>query len=107
MGTEGVAMNKEIALEDRAEARADQDAEQVERSVRHVPRIDKVVFEKWMKIAKMHEEKPFSEADKSFIESFVTGLDALTEFVRDIDPKYLPPQMRVRRDTLIRRLWGE
>jgi len=95
-------MSREIALEERAEARADQEADREERAVGHVPRLDQYRFMYWVTAARQ------SNKDKlTAHEQYALGLKALNDFVKDINPSHLPPHMRNRREALLRRLWGE
>ena len=70
--------------------------------LRHVPRINKEQFDIWLG---MSIESDIN--DLSITESGVLATKALSDFVRDISPGHLPPNMRNRREALLRRLWGD
>ena len=95
-------MNREIATEDRAEAHKDMDDDETMRSIKYVPRIEKERFDTWVG---MSMESDIN--DLGMTEQGVLATKALSDFVRDISPGHLPPNMRKKRETLLRRLWGD
>lgn len=61
-------------------------------------RIDNNVFENRMSL---EDYERISE------QPYTMPLDTALQFVQDINPNHLPPNMRNRREALLRRLWEE
>lgn len=95
-------MSREIALEDRSEAHADQDQDEIERMT-NVRRLNKDLLTRHVLDANGY--KHYETMD--IRSEYALAIKCMTEFVQDISPANLPPQMRNRRLTLLRRLWGE